>query len=114
VEQGRQALHTLLDANPHITAVICSNDTLALGALWGARQRKVKVPQKLSITGFDNMEMIPALSPALTTVNSPSKRMGVLAAEYLLEQINSNRTKIKRIKIEAELIVRETTGPVPN
>lgn len=111
VEQGRQAIHSLLDANPQITAIICSNDILALGALWGARQRKIKVPKMLSITGFDNMEMIPALSPALTTVNSPSKRMGVLAAEYLLKQINSNQTKIKRIEIEAELIVRETTGP---
>ena len=114
VEQGRQALHTLISSNSRITAIVCSNDVLALGVLWGARELKIKVPEELSVTGFDNMELTTALSPALTTVNSPSKKMGAHAAQYLISEIESPDHEIKRIELSAELIVRDTTGPAGN
>lgn len=113
VEQANKSLHKLLDRHPEITAISCGNDVLALGALSAARERDLKVPEQLSITGFDNMEIIPFLSPALTTVNSPSKRMGVHAAEYILNQIRDKTLDVKHTELKAELIVRETTGPAP-
>ena len=91
--------------------IICSNDILALGAMWGARELGIPVPEQLSITGFDNMEFIPAITPALTTVNSPSRRMGIQAAEYILNQIETGHTDIKRFEINADLVIRDTTGP---
>ncbi len=112
VEQGCAATHTLLDRHPEITAINCGNDILALGALAAARERGLDVPKDLSVTGFDNLEMIPYLSPALTTVNSPSKRMGEMAAEYILKQLEADDPSIERIELEAELVVRETTGNV--
>ncbi|MEH6458248.1 MAG: LacI family DNA-binding transcriptional regulator [Cocleimonas sp.] len=113
VEQANISLHQLLDNHPEITAVVCGNDVLAIGALSAARERKLNVPEQLSITGFDNMEIIPFLSPALTTVNAPSKRMGSHAAAYILKQIQNKSLDIERTELTAELIVRETTGVAP-
>jgi LacI family transcriptional regulator len=113
VEQANKSLHELLDRHPEITAVNCGNDVLAIGALSAARERGIKVPKQLSITGFDNMEIVPFLSPALTTINSPSRRMGARAAEYILKQIQNKSLDIERIEFTAELIIRETTGIVP-
>ncbi len=114
VEQANKSLHKLLDRHPETTAVSCGNDVLAIGALSAARERSLKVPEQLSITGFDNMELTRFLSPALTTINSPSKRMGEHAAEYILEQIQNKSTELKRIELTAELVIRETTGKVPS
>jgi LacI family transcriptional regulator len=113
VEQGCEKLHQLLDRHPRTTAIICGNDLLAIGALAGARDRGLNVPKDLSITGFDNLEILPFLTPSLTTVNSPSRRMGEKAAEYLIKQIQNGTSSIEHIELQADLIVRETTGPAP-
>ena len=113
VGQANVSLHELLDRHPEITAICCGNDVLAIGALSAARERNINVPEQLSITGFDNMEIIPYLSPALTTVNSPSKRMGSHAAEYIVQQIQNKTLEIIRTELTAELIIRETTGTAP-
>lgn len=110
-EQGRQAIHKLLKRHPDITAIICGNDILAIGALSGARELGLDVPQRLSITGFDNMEIVSAIKPALTTMNSPSRRMGSHAASYIVQQIKTNTRAIERIELTTDLIVRETTAP---
>ncbi|MGK0271193.1 MAG: LacI family transcriptional regulator [Cocleimonas sp.] len=110
VEQANISLHQLLDKHPEITAVVCGNDVLAIGALSAARERNISVPEQLSITGFDNMEIIPFLSPALTTVNAPSRRMGSHAAEYILKQIENKSLDVERLELNAELIIRDTTG----
>lgn len=113
VEEANAAVHELLDRRPEITAISCGNDVLAIGALSAARDRGIKVPEELSITGFDNMGIIPFLDPALTTVNAPSRRMGTKAAEYILKQIKNNSTEIERVELNAELIIRDTTGLAP-
>jgi len=113
-EQGRLAMHNLLSRHDNLTAVICGNDILALGALCAARERGLSVPQSLSITGFDNIEMIAVISPALTTVNSPSRRMGTQAAEYLIQQIHTPTRTLVHHELAADLIIRETTGPAVN
>jgi len=113
VENGSKSVHTLLDKNPDITAIICGNDILAIGAIHGAQERGLKVPEDLSITGFDNIEILPFLKPSITTINSPSRRMGEKAADYILQQIKDKTNNVERIELEAELIVRETTGPAP-
>lgn len=110
VEQGRQALHQLMTQQPAVTAVLCGNDILALGALWGAREMGISVPDQLSVTGFDNLDFALALSPQLTTVNAPSRRMGEQAAVYLLKQIENKDAGIQHIELEAQLIVRESTA----
>ncbi len=111
-EQARQAMHTLIRQHPEITAVICSNDILALGALSAARELALEVPGDLSVTGFDKLEMLAVLHPALTTMNSPSRRMGMRAADYLLRQIKAGTRQVERLELATELIVGGTTGAV--
>ena len=113
-EQGRAAVHKLMKRHPDITAIICGNDILALGALSGARELALAVPQRLSITGFDNLEILTTISPALTTMNSPSRRMGTRAADYIIERINTNTQTVERIELSTNLLIRETTAAVQN
>lgn len=114
VEKANKVVHKLLEEQPEITAISCGNDVLAIGALSAAREKGLRVPEDLSITGFDNMGIIPFLSPALTTVNSPSRRMGAKAGEYILNQIKNKSNQLERIELNAELIIRDTTSFAPN
>ena len=109
-EQGRMAAHELLDRHPQLTAIICGNDILALGALAAARERGLSVPKELSVTGFDNLEILSVISPALTTIHVPSREMGQSAANYLLREINAEQRSIERIRLKTELLIRETTA----
>lgn len=111
-EQARLAMHTLMTRFPDLTAVVCGNDILALGALCAARELGLAVPEDVSITGFDNLEIISVLSPALTTMHVPSRKMGAQAADYLIEQIKAGTNQVERVELPTELIVRETTGVV--
>ncbi|MGB1309741.1 MAG: LacI family DNA-binding transcriptional regulator [Leucothrix sp.] len=113
-EQGRQAIHKLMKRYPDTTAIICGNDILAIGALSGARELGLSVPERLSITGFDNMEIVSAIKPALTTMNSPSRRMGSRAANYIIEQISTNTRTVERIELTTDLVIRETTTAAQN
>lgn len=111
-EQSRQAMRELMQEHPDTTAVICSNDILALGALSAARELALDVPGDVSVTGFDKLEIIAVLHPALTTMNSPSRRMGMRAAEYLLRQIKAGTRVVERLELETDLIVGGTTGRI--
>lgn len=111
-EQGRQAVRKIMKRQPEITAIVCGNDILALGALCGARELGLDVPSRLSITGFDNLEIVSVVSPALTTMNAPSRRMGTSAAEYIIKQINTNTQTVERIELNTDLVIRETTATV--
>jgi LacI family transcriptional regulator len=108
-EKSSLALTDLIVAGHRFSAVICGNDILALGALSALRQLDIPVPKTLAVTGFDNLEITAALSPSLTTINVPARRMGTLAATYLLNCIQTGNRDITRIKLPADLKVRETT-----
>ncbi len=94
------------------TAVMCGNDVIAIGALLEARDRKLKVPQHLSIVGFDNLEWAAEFSPSLTTMNVPCTDMGGEAARTLLQRIDGH-TQQHAIELPLTLIERETTAPPP-
>ncbi len=110
-QESALALTELHATGRPFSAVICGNDILALGALAATRKLKIAVPAKLSITGFDNLEITAAISPGLTTINVPAQRMGKLAAQYLLDCIADNSRELTRIELLVDLIVRQTTGP---
>jgi DNA-binding LacI/PurR family transcriptional regulator len=97
-------------ANPP-TAVCCYNDMTALGAMRAIRARGLRVPDDLSVTGFDDLFFAEYLEPALTTVRQPMRRMGEMAMENLLK-LMAGEESVAQVKVEAELIVRESTGKV--
>ncbi|MFG1398329.1 LacI family DNA-binding transcriptional regulator [Roseixanthobacter pseudopolyaromaticivorans] len=86
--QGRMGLQQLMKSHPQITAIICTTDTLAVGAMTEARAMGIHVPGALSITGFDDIELSSQLEPPLTTVSIPAAEIGRGAADHLINAIS--------------------------
>ncbi len=110
-DAGRAAAIDLLSAHPETTALLCTTDQIALGALQAAAELGRRVPDDLSIVGFDDVPRAATSTPPLTTVRQPIVDKGRLAAELLLEQIDSGIRR--RIELPIELIVRASTAPPP-
>ncbi|KAA3623923.1 MAG: hypothetical protein DWQ08_10945 [Proteobacteria bacterium] len=89
---------------------MCGNDILALGVLFECINRGIKVPEDVSITGFDGLEITGHVSPALTTVYIPSAEMGTLAADYLIARLE-HRTVVTKTRLKSSLVIRDTTAP---
>ncbi|WP_206475784.1 LacI family DNA-binding transcriptional regulator [Microbacterium sp. KRD172] len=110
--EGLRAADELWDsARP--TAVLCANDLLALGVLLSAQRRGLDVPGDVSLVGYDDVEFVEALRPALTTVRQPSFEVGVVAAEMLLRGSGSRRMTGERALLSPQLVVRQSSGPAP-
>ena len=109
VYDGQSLLPALLASG--IRAVLCYNDSIAIGALMTCRERGIRVPQDLSIIGFDNIETSQYVTPALTTVHQPKLRIGQLAMEMLLERM-AGRT-VENQLLTTEMVVRASSAP-PN
>jgi DNA-binding LacI/PurR family transcriptional regulator len=93
------------------TAVCCYNDMSALGAMRQIRMHGLRVPDDVSVAGFDDLFFAGYIEPPLTTVRQPMRRMGQLAMESLF-RLMSGEESVPQIKVEAELIVRESTARV--
>jgi len=89
-ESGIAATQSLLDVSPRPTAIFASNDDMAAGVLFAARQRGLSVPEQLSIVGFDDQPLAARLWPPLTTVHWPMKAMGRSAALKLITGIDGD------------------------
>ena len=110
LESGREGIKTLLAQDQPPTAVFCSNDFMAIGAMQGAREFGVPTPGGLSIVGFDDMTIASYISPSLTTIRQPAYEMGRLGAEILLDQIKkSTRGPVHKI-LETSIVIRESTA----
>jgi DNA-binding LacI/PurR family transcriptional regulator len=103
----------LLARNKPFTALFAYNDISALGAIRALQEHGLRVPQDVSIVGFDDIPSAAFNIPSLTTVRQPLVRMGQVAAETLLERINGRDDYPSTIAIEPELVVRESTAAVP-
>jgi DNA-binding LacI/PurR family transcriptional regulator len=109
-EGGMQAVEKLLALSTPPTAVFCYNDMSAIGALRGIRARGLQVPHDISLVGFDDLFIAAYSDPPLTTVRQPKRQMGRMAMEILLE-LFSHADKKANIKVQGELVVRESTAP---
>jgi LacI family transcriptional regulator len=109
---GREGLRALLAAEEAPTAVICGSDILAFGVLIEAASAGLRVPQQMSVVGFDNLEFAAHLSPPLTTVHVPASEMGERAADYLLARLNGHR-ELACLDLDVSLILRRTTAAPP-
>ena len=108
--QGRSALRQLMTDHPDTTAVICTTDTLAIGAMAEARKLGLNVPQRLSITGFDDVELSAQIDPPLTTISVPAAEIGRGAADYLINAIAGIPIP-KAVQLPYRLIIRASTAP---
>lgn len=108
-EAALEAIDQLLELADPPTAVCCYNDMSALGALRGIRTRGLRVPADISVTGFDDLFFAGYIDPPLTTVRQPMQHMGELAMDSLFK-LMSGEESVAQIHIEAELVVRASTG----
>lgn len=110
---GYDAMHAVLRAPTPPTAVFVCNDLMAMGALCAAHERNLRVPEALSIVGFDDIELAAFTSPPLTTVAQPKQRIGALAVDMLLERIDGKRQDVRKVMLQPELRVRSSTAQAP-
>ncbi|HBY58329.1 MAG TPA: LacI family transcriptional regulator, partial [Solibacterales bacterium] len=113
LDGGRNAARKLLDGSYMPTAIICVNDLMAVGVLRELRDRGLRVPEDVSVTGFDNVKLSEYCSPALTTLHIPRDRIGSLAAELLVPAQSKTALAHAEVVIDPELVIRESTGPAP-
>ena len=112
LEGGRQATRALLASGFAPTAIICVNDVMAVGALRELRERGIRVPQDVSVTGFDNVQLSEFCYPALTTVHIPRERIGQIICDSLIPQPDRPSAIEHDIVIEPEFVLRDSSGPV--
>lgn len=110
-ENGFDAARELLAHDKPFTALVAFNDASAMGAIRALADAGFRVPQDISVLGFDDIPQSSFTVPRLTTIRQPLASMGVLAAETLLEKIAGNTSGPRLLKIQPELVVRETTAP---
>lgn len=108
-----EATKRLLSLDPRPTAIMCVNDYLALGVYRAILERGLRIPEDISVTGFDNTRVGAHLFPALTTVDIGGQRVGREAVRLLVERIADRNAPQQIVEIEAALIERESTAPPP-
>lgn len=108
-EDGKKAFKALMLRDRKPSVVLCGNDVLAVGAIKMAHEMGLNVPEDVSITGFDDIEIASVVEPALTTVHVPHKKMGNLAARALVGQISEGESA-PSIKLKTHLMLRQTLG----
>jgi DNA-binding LacI/PurR family transcriptional regulator len=110
---GYKATKKLLAAAESFTALFAFNDISAMGAIRALRESGLRVPEDVSVVGFDDIQSAAYQNPGLTTVRQPLREMGRAAAEILLRRINRPGSELHdKHVVEPELVVRETTCPV--
>jgi LacI family transcriptional regulator len=112
IQDARIALKKLLQINPSISAVVCGNDVLAIGALLEAQSQGIKIPYQCSILGFDNLELSRHIQPSLSTIHIDAIGMWSKAAHHLMSQINGINRLPRKILADVSLVIRDSTGGV--
>ena len=111
-EEGYVTAQELLATGKRFTALFAFNDISAIGAVRAFRDAGLRVPEDVSVVGFDDIQAAAYLTPRLTTVRQPLRQMGEMAAKQLLMRISNGHGKAPQlISLAPELIVRESTGP---
>ncbi|MCK4245488.1 MAG: LacI family DNA-binding transcriptional regulator [Candidatus Omnitrophica bacterium] len=108
VEGGKEAAKKLLSLSPPPTAIFALNDLMAIGALNYLKEKRIRVPEEISLIGFDDIPMVSLTEPALTTMAQPTYEMGAAAAKMSLKVIAGKIPKRKRLILKATLIIRSS------
>ena len=107
-EDGYECMNKILSQDNLPTAVFCCNDVMALGAISAIGEKGLRVPEDISIIGYDNIHASRFYSPPLTTVHQSKSRLGVQAVNLLFERINHKSDQKEKIEIHPELVVRKS------
>ncbi|GAE32725.1 LacI family DNA-binding transcriptional regulator [Alkalihalobacillus hemicellulosilyticus] len=109
---GQEAMKALLKCEDRPTAVYVAGDFMALGAIKEIQRADLRVPEDISVIGFDDIQMSQYMSPALTTIRQDTELIGKTAANLLIEQINDKKKRAMSVKIPVSLIERDSCKPL--
>ncbi|MFD6698188.1 MULTISPECIES: LacI family DNA-binding transcriptional regulator [unclassified Microbacterium] len=112
LESGQAGATRLLERGA--TAIVCASDPLALGAVRAARRAGARVPDDVSVVGFDDSALMSCTEPPLTTVRQPIEAIGRTAVELLMAQIAGTAAAGEELLFEPELVLRGSTAPAPS
>jgi LacI family transcriptional regulator len=110
-ELGYGPAHELLSHGGEFTSIVCYNDEAAIGAIRACKDHGLRVPEDVSVVGFDDIRSAAFYNPSLTTIRQPLNQMGIVAARILLQRIRGQETVPDTVPIQPELVIRESTAP---
>jgi LacI family transcriptional regulator len=110
-DAGRQVASDLLDRPDRPTAIFAASDEVALGVMEEARRRSIRIPEDLSVVGFDDTFVASRSAPPLTTVAQPLLEMGRVATRSLAQMIKNDVVSTRHIELATRLVVRDSTAP---
>jgi alanine racemase len=113
IEGGIAALRRAWELGLRPTAVLAMSDAMAIGVLRAARELGLRVPEDLSVVGFDDIDLAQHTNPPLTTVHQPIRRKGESAVRLLLSVVERRDLHPEQLRLETRLIIRGSTGPAP-
>lgn len=109
VEQAIESTNSLLAMEDRPTALFCTNDTIAIGAMKSALRAGLRIPEDIAIIGYDDSENSRMVEPELTTIRVDKAAMGRIAAERLIAQIEGEKPCKENIQTSVELVIRQST-----
>ena len=112
-ELGYPVVQQLLSRNRNFTALVCFNDVAAIGAIRAIQDLGLRVPNDISVIGFDDIKAAAYVSPNLTTIRQPLAEMGRFAGQYLVNRLNGSVDFREQVTFDPELVARESTASIP-
>ena len=112
LSEGRQLFRRIVEQQPWPTAVICGNAYLAVGAMLEAQTMGIRVPEDMSIVGYDDIDIMAELPVSITTVRVLSDEVGRRAARLLVAKVEGDEIELD-YECDAEIVVRKSSGPPP-
>ncbi|WP_295760140.1 LacI family DNA-binding transcriptional regulator [Undibacterium sp.] len=107
---GFTAFQQLLALERRPSAIFASNDLMAIGGLCAAHQAGMKIPEQLSVIGYDDIALASFSTPPLTTIAQPKYEIGVLTAQVMVQRIRNAASDLQREKLETKLMIRQSTA----
>lgn len=110
-ELGFEPACELLNRKAHFTALVCYDDIAAIGAIRAIREHGLRVPEDISVVGFDDIQSAAFYNPSITTIRQPLHQMGTIAARVLLQRVRGEAAVPRMLPVLPELVIRESTCP---
>lgn len=113
LQSGHRAAGELITRNKPPTAIFCENDEMAIGAIQRIKEAGLRVPQDISVAGFDDISFASYCEPPLTTIAQPTEGFGVTAVNLLIDLLEGEGGNNQQVVLPYDLVVRGSTGPAP-
>ena len=104
---GYECTLKILEDPKYPEVIICANDEMAIGAMKAIREKGLRIPEDISVTGFDDIELASYVTPQLTTIHRPACELGILAAHILFNSMKGNTRKFHQV-LSSELVIRDS------